>query len=74
MTARQATIHRHRPRTITRRQETLFAIVLALLGLLATAFFVLHFDDFRFAFAEWDKVTEVDAVDGLDEALQAPAD
>ncbi|MEW6272254.1 MAG: hypothetical protein AB1689_23475 [Thermodesulfobacteriota bacterium] len=53
MTARQATIRRTRPRTITRRQETLFALILALLGFLFTAMLLANFDAFRFAFAEW---------------------
>jgi len=53
MTARQATIRRSRPRTITRRQETLFALVIAVLGFLVTAMLLANFDDFRFAFAEW---------------------
>lgn len=53
MTARQMTLRRSRPRTITRREETAFAIVLALLGFLATLLLVANVDDFRFAFAEW---------------------
>ncbi|HEY8514048.1 MAG TPA: hypothetical protein VIS07_00875 [Candidatus Binatia bacterium] len=53
MIARHATIRRTRPRTITRRQETLFALVVALLGFLMTAMLVTNWDDFRFAFAEW---------------------
>ena len=53
MTARQMTMRRSRPRTITRREETVFAIVVALLGFLVTFVLVAHFDDFRFAFAEW---------------------
>ena len=53
MTARQMTLRRSRPRTITRGEETAFAIVIALLGFLVTAMLVANFDDFRFAFAEW---------------------
>lgn len=53
MTARQMTFRRSRPRTITKAEETVFAIVIALLGFLVTALLVANFDDFRFAFAEW---------------------
>lgn len=53
MSARQMTLRRSRPRTITKRQETAFAVVLALLGFLVTALLIANFDDFRFAFAEW---------------------
>lgn len=53
MTARQMTLRRSRPRTITKGEETAFAIVIALLGFLVTALLVANFDDFRFAFAEW---------------------
>jgi len=53
MPARQLTMRRSRPRTITRGEETAFAVVVALFGFLVTAMLVMNFDDFRFAFAEW---------------------
>lgn len=53
MTARQMTMRRVRPRPITRKQETAFAIVIALLGFAVTVLLLANFDDFRFAFAEW---------------------
>lgn len=53
MPARQMTLRRTRTRTITKRQETAFAVVIAFLGFLVTALLLANFDDFRFAFAEW---------------------
>ena len=53
MSARQMTIRRSRARTITKREETAFAVVIALLGFLLTVLLLANFDDFRFAFAEW---------------------
>jgi hypothetical protein len=53
MHARQITLRRTRDRTITKRQETAFAVVIALLGFLVTVLLLANFDDFRFAFAEW---------------------
>ena len=53
MPARQMTLRRARPRTITKRQETAFAVVIAVLGFLVTILLLANFDDFRFAFAEW---------------------
>jgi len=64
MTARQTTYRRQDPKTLTPAQETAFAVVLGLLGFLITAFLVLNFDDFRFAFAEWgDEAADVAAAD-----------
>jgi hypothetical protein len=53
MSARQMTFRRTRTRTITKRQETTFAVIIALLGFLVTVLLLANFDDFRFAFAEW---------------------
>lgn len=53
MSTRQMTLRRTRTRTITKRQETAFAVVIALLGFLVTVLLLANFDDFRFAFAEW---------------------
>ncbi len=53
MTARQMTMRRSRPRPITKREETAFAVVIALLGFLVTFLLVAHVEDLRFAFAEW---------------------
>jgi hypothetical protein len=62
MSARQMTLRRTRDRTITKRQETAFAVVIALLGFLVTVLLLANFDDFRFAFAEWGQDdTEVSA-------------
>lgn len=62
MSARQMTLRRTRSRTITKRQETAFAVVIALLGFLVTALLLANFDDFRFAFAEWgDEEAGIDA-------------
>jgi len=59
MTSSQTTLHRHRQKALSPRHETAFAVLLAVLGFLFTAFLVLHFDDFRFAFAEWGDEVEV---------------
>jgi len=62
MSARQMTLRRARTRPITKRQETAFAVVIALLGFLVTVLLLANFDDFRFAFAEWgDDVPEAAA-------------
>jgi len=61
MSARQMTLRRTRTRTISKRQETAFAIVIALLGFLVTALLLANFDDFRFAFAEWGDEASVSA-------------
>jgi hypothetical protein len=53
MSARPMTLRRTRARTITKAQETAFAVVIALLGFLVTVLLLANFDDFRFAFAEW---------------------
>lgn len=53
MSARPMTLRRARSRSITKRQETAFAIVIAFLGFLVTVLLLANFDDFRFAFAEW---------------------
>lgn len=47
------TVRHRRPRTITRGQETAFAVVIAVIGFLLTVLIVTHLDDLRFAFAEW---------------------
>jgi hypothetical protein len=53
MPASQTAIRRSRTRTITKRQETAFAVVIALVGFLLTVLVLANFDNFRFAFAEW---------------------
>jgi hypothetical protein len=53
MPASQTAIRRRRVRTITKRQETAFAVVIAVVGFLLTILVLANFDSFRFAFAEW---------------------
>lgn len=66
MTARQMTIRRSRTRTISKRQETAFAVVIALLGFVVTVLLLANFDDFRFAFAEWGDDGGQSVVQSLD--------
>jgi uncharacterized integral membrane protein len=53
MPASQTAIRRRRTRTMTKRQETAFAVIIALVGFLITVLVLANFDSFRFAFAEW---------------------
>jgi hypothetical protein len=61
------TVLRRRPRTINKREEVAFALVLAVVGFLLTVAVLANLDSFRVAFAEW----------GQDDAAQlttAPAE
>jgi len=53
MPVRQTVIRHSRTRTINKREETVFAVVIAVVGFLLTLLVLANFDSFRFAFAEW---------------------
>jgi hypothetical protein len=53
MPASQTVIRRSRTRTISKREETAFAIIIAVVGFLLTVLVLANVDIFRVAFAEW---------------------
>jgi hypothetical protein len=64
MHASQNVIRRSRSRTtISKREETAFALVIAIVGFLLTVLVLANADSFRFAFAEWgeDGTSQVSA-------------